>query len=292
MLISAPVDPQPIDALLARIEAADGVPGLSEHKWLRRHDGTRARSVAGWIGDDVIGFATAVYHRRVEETDVGHWGIELAVDPGHRTADVFDGLIAAALGLVPSGASFVVWAWHDDVASGLERAGLHQLGALHRLERPLPLREAPRIAEEVAIKSFQVGQDESAWLEVNNAAFAGHPENGALTERDLTERYRLDWFNPSDIVMAWERGTLLGFCWTKHHPKRVGEIYIIGVDPAAQGRGLGRALILLGLDHLAGTGADTGMLYVDAANEAAMWLYSDLGFRAVWTNRRYGLPEA
>jgi mycothiol synthase len=91
--------------------------------------------------------------------------------------------------------------------------------------------------------------------------------------------------------MAWEGSDLLGSCWTKHHPLGVGEIYIVGVSPQAQGRGLGRELVVCGLDHLYRTGSTTGMLYVDGDNKAAMWLYSELGFRPVRANRQYELVE-
>ena len=60
---------------------------------------------------------------------------------------------------------------------------------------------------------------------------------------------------------------------------QLGEIYVIGVDPAFQGRGLGRALTLLGLDWLhRERNIDHGMLYVDGANAAAIAMYTRLGF--------------
>jgi mycothiol synthase len=76
---------------------------------------------------------------------------------------------------------------------------------------------------------------------------------------------------------------LLGFHWTKVHSDDLGEVYIIGVDPAAQGRGLGVALTLVGLHHLArrlsGSSAEpTVMLYVEADNSAAVATYRRLGF--------------
>jgi mycothiol synthase len=66
----------------------------------------------------------------------------------------------------------------------------------------------------------------------------------------------------------------------------MGEVYIVGVDPAAQGRGLGAALTLRGLHHLAerldGPGRDAQvMLYVEADNSAAVKTYRRLGFDVV-----------
>ena len=46
----------------------------------------------------------------------------------------------------------------------------------------------------------------------------------------------------------------------------------------SHGLGLGRALTLAGLDHLAGRASRVGMLYVEADNDAARALYDELGF--------------
>ena len=70
----------------------------------------------------------------------------------------------------------------------------------------------------------------------------------------------------------------------------MGEIFVIGVDPAHHGKGLGRRLVVAGLDHLATRNVDTGMLYVDSTNERAIATYESLGFRphrrdVAWTGR-------
>ncbi len=71
---------------------------------------------------------------------------------------------------------------------------------------------------------------------------------------------------------------MLGFHWTKQHSAELGEVYVVGIDPAAQGRGLGRALTLAGLHHLAGLGVSEVLLYVEADNHAARATYARLGF--------------
>jgi mycothiol synthase len=58
----------------------------------------------------------------------------------------------------------------------------------------------------------------------------------------------------------------------------LGEVYVVGVDPAAAGAGLGKALTLAGLHHLRGQGLRTVMLYVDDDNPVALRLYTSLGF--------------
>ena len=53
-------------------------------------------------------------------------------------------------------------------------------------------------------------------------------------------------------------GFCSGFHWTKRHSPELGEVYVVGIDPAAQGRGLGRVLTAAGLAHLASGGRRRG----------------------------------
>jgi mycothiol synthase len=66
---------------------------------------------------------------------------------------------------------------------------------------------------------------------------------------------------------------------------------VVGVDPAAQGRGLGAVLTLVGLHHLAqrlGPGAEV-TLYVEGDNTAAVKTYRRLGFTVFSTDVAYGI---
>jgi mycothiol synthase len=144
-------------------------------------------------------------------------------------------------------------------------------------------------------RPFQVGDDDDAWLEVNNRAFHWHPEQGGWDLDTLRARQKEPWFDPAGFLMVDDIAPdgsrqLAGFCWTKVHSDHtpvLGEIYVIAVDPSAHGRGLGRALTLAGLAHLAEVGAPMGMLYVDAENTAAVTLYRSLGFEVFRTDRAY-----
>jgi mycothiol synthase len=152
-----------------------------------------------------------------------------------------------------------------------------------RLPLPLPPEEAPPLA----LRAFVPGRDEEAWLNVNNRAFAWHPDQGDWDLATLVGREREPWFDADGFLLHEEEGRLAGFCWTKVHPGAVGEIYVIATDPDFAGRGLGRRLTVAGLDYLTHRGCTTGMLYVDESNTTARALYDHLGFILDHVDRAY-----
>ena len=141
-----------------------------------------------------------------------------------------------------------------------------------------------RLPAGVTVRPFVPGQDEDAWRRVNARAFSSHPEQGRITRADLRAREREPWFDPAGFLMAERDGVLLASIWTKVHPagahgdERVGEIYALGVDPDAQGLGLGGALTSLGLEHLRGLGLRSVILYTEAENTVAIRTYARAGF--------------
>lgn len=228
--------------------------------------------------------------------------LEMVVRPDCRNQGI-GGMLAAALSqgtLSPtSGRLQRAWA-HGEHAAAQRLASRFSWSPVRELWRmrlsavdemdaeDLPSAQLP---EGVEIRPFRPGQDEQAWLRTNAAAFADHPEQGRLTLEDLQARMAEDWFDPSGFLLAWETDaaggeTLLGFHWTKvHRPEEgaadhetVGEVYVVGVAPEAQGRGLGRSLTLAGIEHLHRQGLSAIMLYVDADNAPAVGLYRALGF--------------
>jgi len=180
----------------------------------------------------------------------------------------------------------------EALATLIEAADYRLVRSTLQLRRSLPLptaADSPVTDPAPIFRSFRPGEDDDAWVQVNNRAFAWHPDQSGWTVDDLHQRQHEPWFRPEGFLLhdspapeGSPDGTRIdGFCWTKIHAEEeppVGEIYVIAVDPAAHGRGLGRALVVAGLEWLAGEHLGEAMLYVESDNAHAVALYRDLGF--------------
>jgi mycothiol synthase len=268
----------PVDDLIGRAEAA------LDHELVgaRHSDG-----LVAWAPgrSRALAFAQAIRSDR-------RWDVELAFDRdgGDEAWAAAVEVLTAAVDRAGEAGGGPVHLWithpeaaHDELAAAV---GLAPERDLWQMRRALPVGEE----HDLATRPFVVGQDEEAWVAVNNRAFAWHPEQSGWTVADVVAREAEPWFDPAGFLLHEEAGRLVGFCWTKVHAAHeppLGEIYVIAVDPAAHGRGLGRRLTLAGLDHLAGRGLTVGMLYVDAGNAPATRLYADLGFTVDHVDRAY-----
>ena len=206
----------------------------------------------------------------------------VAVDPATRRRLV-DSLIAE----MPVNAG-VTWWGHDEASDLALAERLHMHATQRRLlnmRRPLPLEPSlAAAADEVIVRPFEAGHDEQAWLKVNNAAFSWHGEQGDWDLTTLHARMSEPWFDPAGFLLHERDGRLAAFCWTKVHGAGVGEIFVIAVHPDFHGHGLGRAMTVAGLRHLAETGSTAAMLYVEADNTSAVRLYESLGFHTAHTD--------
>jgi mycothiol synthase len=170
---------------------------------------------------------------------------------------------------------------HDQLAGA---NGFRLQRELLRMGRPLPIGQS----WDLAVRPFVVGEDEEPWLVVNNRAFTWHPDQSGWDLDTLRQREAEPWFDPDGFLLHEREGRLAGFCWTKVHADErppLGEIYVIAVDPDFHGRGLGRTLVLAGLDWLAGHGLRDAILYVEADNASAVALYEKLGFTTTESRR-------
>jgi mycothiol synthase len=182
----------------------------------------------------------------------------------------------------------------DDDDSMADEAGLVLNREVLQLRVPLPLAEP---IPDIATRPFRPGIDDDAFLLVNNRAFEWHPDQSGWTSDHLRKRMAEPWFDPTGFLLHERDGDLAGFCWTKIHPAtstdpELGEIYVIAVDPTFHGLGLGRALTLSGLDHLASAGVRTGMLHVEHDNIVALDLYHKIGFVKHDAHRWWAAPGA
>ncbi|MGW1197748.1 mycothiol synthase [Streptomyces sp. NPDC002536] len=273
--------------MVAAAAAEDGQQAVSEQGRLQlkgRREGVRhvlVRDVAG----EFVGYG------QLEESDpVEAPAGEFVVHPVHRGRGHGRALGNALL--QESGKRLRVWAHggHPAARHLAQVLGMSLFRELRQMRRPLEgldLAE-PVFPEGVTVRTFRPGVDDAEWLAVNAAAFAHHPEQGSLTQRDLDDRKAEPWFDPEGFFLAERGGGIVGFHWTKvHEDEGLGEVYVLGVRPGAQGGGLGKALTTVGLRHLAAQGLPTAMLYVDADNVAAVAVYERLGFVTHETDLMY-----
>jgi mycothiol synthase len=255
---------------IARISAAsaeaDGADPLDEGAWRRLEHHADELDVRVERG---AGFTVA-------DGELLH----LVVAPDHRRTGLGGRLLAAAL----TGAVHPWSAWsHGDhpAAAALARTnGFARVRDLWVMRRSLAgLGDVERHDQNASyeVRSFQPG-DEAELLRVNGAAFADHPEQAGMDADELAERMAEPWFDPADLFVAVEGDRMYGFHWTKRHSATLGEVYVVGIDPDAQGKGLGRILVDVGLRHLRSLGLDDVLLYVEADNVPAVRLYDGLGF--------------
>jgi mycothiol synthase len=281
--------------LAQRAEAHDRHPAVGDAVWrdVARPSPVSAIAVASRDGVPV----GALHVGAPEKASDSTLTMALVVDPRHRGEDVERRLVESVLD-DPEVRSRPVLLWifgADASTDEFARAvGLEPERELRQLRVALPLPLAAGWPPDVEVRLFRVGRDESAWLAVNNRAFALDPDQSQWTLATLQRREQESWFDPAGFLLAWRRQTLAGFCWTRlhaasppHEPETLGEIYVIGVDPDHQGIGLGRALVLGGLALTHEQGATTGMLFVDARNTTAIALYEGLGFITKRIDRAY-----
>ena len=188
--------------------------------------------------------------------------------------------------------AFSVWTRHVSASSEPPPCARHLRldREILRLAGRIDGRQSTVIPDHITVSNFQPGLDDDELLALNRRAFEDHPEQGSMNQDDLDLRSGQPWFDPSGFLILREAGAMVGFCWTKIHRQPggdVGEIYVIGVDPAHGGHGLGRVAVTAGLDALAQAGLHNVMLYVEATNSPAIGLYASLGLAEQWRDRRW-----
>lgn len=211
---------------------------------------------------------------------------ELVVHPQSRRRGIGAEMIHAALSKTTGRNRFWAHGTLDSARATASALGLVAVRELVQMRRSLHGITEPSLPDGISIRTYAGTADDAELLRVNNAAFAQHPEQGGWTATDLAERRAEQWFDPEGLFMAFDEqtGGLLGFHWTKVHADEpgLGEVYVVGVDPSAQGDGLGGVLTAVGVAYLArrlaAAAQPTVMLYVESDNAAALRTYRRLGF--------------
>jgi len=278
--------------LLIAAREHDGRPEVEDGQPLPR-EFRGGRHLLAVDGGTLVGYA----HLDTGGDAFGNQVAEAVVHPAHRRLGHGTRLVRAVLdGAAPR---LRIWSHGDHpaaarIASGLGLERVRELLKM-RLDHDTPL---PGFAwpDGVTVRTFEPGRDEAELVAVNKRAFDWHPEQGQLTVDDVRDTERESWFDPGGFFLAVrddkgekddKDGKVVGFHWTKVHPDNVGEVYVVGVDPAAQGGGLGRALTLKGLHHLRDQGLGDTILYVESDNAPALAVYRKLGFEVAQTDVAY-----
>ncbi|MFQ6324846.1 mycothiol synthase [Nocardia sp. CWNU-33] len=280
--------------LLDRATVADGVAPISEQAVLSLTAADDARHLIVHHDGTIAGYANLVPAHGEHPAMA-----EVAVDPAARGHGIGTQLVNAAL--AAGGTGTRVWAHGNRPQAQAVAARLDLVTAreLWQMRRALATPELPEleVPAEIVLRTYAGPADDAELLRVNKAAFAWHPEQGGWTERDIEVRSNEPWFDPKGLFIAAaaaDPGRVLGFHWTKVHydeDPAIGEVYVVGIDPAAQGRGLGRLLTLAGLRYLRERDLAEVLLYTEADNTAAVHTYTRLGFAPAHVDVAYAARD-
>ncbi len=253
--------------LAERAAAVDGVAPFNEATLLalRNRDSARVLVLRTTTDGTLVGAAYAS----------GDAPVEVVVDPPHRRTGIGRSIVDE---LLADGES-EFWA-HGDLPAAqaiAASAGLDVGRTLLALRLDLVDPPTEIVPDGVTLRTYRA-DDMDAIVAVNARAFASHPEQGSMDRADFERRTGSDWFDPSGLFLAEQNGRVVGFHWTKIEGD-VGEVYVVGIDPDAQGGGLGKALTARGLRHLYESGLRIVDLYVEGDNSPALAVYAGLGFK-------------
>jgi len=280
-----------IAALDATARAADGHESLGESVW---------RDLAHPDADSVGLLLESRAYMHVARAEGAHhdtsWVAGIVRIPEARDHATTTALLEAAAAHVAARGGGRITCWQfgasgDDDAM-FAAAGFEPSRTLFEMRAALPITEAPRWPPGVDVRAYDPERDAAGWLGVNNRAFSGHPDQGGWTDATRRAHMGQPWFDPALFLVAFDSEGMVGFNWLKQHDPHntdppLGEIYVIGVDPRAQGTGLGRALAIAGLHAVFARGSAAAVLFVAAENAGARALYHSLGFSVQRTDRAY-----
>ncbi|MFV0252764.1 MAG: mycothiol synthase [Beutenbergiaceae bacterium] len=272
-------DPAAVRSLAVQVADCDGVAAFSEQTLLNLDADRPVTHIALTDGEELAGYAQV-------DGDSG----ELAIHPRHRR----QGLGAQLLDMVLARPGVNVWA-HGPTPGAAPLAASRALAITRELwlmTAPPPVSvPAPVVPDGLMVATFTAADAED-WVAVNARAFAAHPEQGRMTRSDLAARMAEPWFDPTVFWLARDSAThaLLGSMWVKI-ADGVGEIYVLGIDPQAQGRGIGSLLTAFAMHAFAQRDLTGVELYVEGDNAAAIRTYRRAGFTRARADLQYARPR-
>lgn len=276
--------------LIASATDIDGIPPVAEHVLLHlRHGGDKSDfHLIAMKDNQLTGYAHLDLTDQVEGPSA-----ELVIAPKFRNQGIGKELVKELK--AQAGGKLRLWS-HGDLPGAKNIAaanGFTHTRTVIQMRRSLT-DSIPDIDNQIPIRTFLPTIDNEEWIKVNNLAFADHPEQSDWTLADLELRTKEDWFDPKGFLIADINNEIAGFCWTKIHGGQIhkhseseaehdhdpiGEIYIMGVSPKFEGKGIGRAVTIAGLNYLKSKGLASTILYVDSDNIRARNLYEAFGFK-------------
>lgn len=271
-------------ALLATLQNADE---SDVGRWLRQSNLTPEQEcVFAEVGGKATGFGYLIVEQELSRGVL----IAEAEDPAVLSALVADATTKAK--------GFGLSVLQLDVPEGdqqrrdiCEAAGMSVIRThLHLLrpgDQPTGITLPPGTTTRLATR-----EDVATVTDIQNAAFTGSWGYSPNSEEEIAYRiFELPSSAPDPVVIVTMDGHELGYCWA--HQERAdspGMIDMVGVLPDQQGKGLGKLVTAVGIDHLISIGATPVEITVDSENEPAIHVYESVGFRldhrSVWYERR------
>lgn len=283
LIVSGTEDPgyEAARALIALAERHDGVSPVSDQALLAANQGQRTMLVFT-EGDASV--AAGI---------IGDGEVDLVVHPEVRGRGVGTEALRILLAQAPS--ALRAWAHGENPAAEalLSHAGFTPVRSLFRMALdtsllPVDGRDPEQLQPPTGftLRRFSANRSEDidAWVTVNAAAFATHPEQGRITAADFRLVAEEPWFDANDLfLLAAADGTLAGSTWVKTLAGESAsppecELYALGIHPTYAGHGLGRFLLDVTLARMAQHHPSRVTLYVDGDNERAVQLYLKAGF--------------
>lgn len=232
------------------------------------------------------GVASITPTRRRAGSLLPPWSMQLVLRSGSEDAscELIGGLLPA------DGAEVWIRPEHPTVNDEIQRCWpqAYNCRRLHLMVVDLPV-----TAEPLPTRALDPNNEDdlAAVVRVNNAAFSSHPDQAGMTIESVRTKLAGMGHCAQGVRLAEIDGTINGFCWTQiHHQRNLGEISVIGLHPDVHGRGLGAPMTAAGLHWMHRQELAEAILYVEAANTAAVKSYQRLGFRVAHDDVSWIIP--